>query len=414
MKDTSFTYRLYLWMEGTAAFFIQLPLTILVVFYTSVVGLQPLQLVLVGTVFEVTIFLFEIPTGVIADTYSRRLSVLFGFLLFGVGLLVQGLIPQFGVLLIGEIIAGIGVTFTSGALQAWITDEIGEACAAQAFMRGAQIKLLCSILGIVVSVILAAVDLRWPFIAAGIGYIAMTGFLTVTMPETGFQRTAHEDRQTWRGLLQTARTGLSLLSRRHILFVIIGVQFIVALHSEGFDALWQLHFLEDFTLPGLGSLPPVAWFGIFGLGASAAGIIVNEIVRRRVFAEQDNTPVSIVRGLYDLMTVAILIFGLTTSVWLAMMAYWLVIGLRAAAEPVMLSWLNQHVEPSVRATMFSFTSQTGAFGEILGGPPLGAVAARFSVRAALVAAGLILATILPLMSRQREQTGQASQQALVR
>ena len=37
------------------------------------VGLDPLELVLVGTVLEVAVFLFEIPTGIVADVYGRRL-----------------------------------------------------------------------------------------------------------------------------------------------------------------------------------------------------------------------------------------------------------------------------------------------------------------------------------------------------
>ncbi len=45
------------------------------------VGLNPLQLVLVGTAVEATVFFFEIPTGVIADAYSRRLSVIIGMFL---------------------------------------------------------------------------------------------------------------------------------------------------------------------------------------------------------------------------------------------------------------------------------------------------------------------------------------------
>ena len=52
--------------------------TVSAVYFVQEVGLNPLELVLLGTVMEATIFLFEIPTGVIADTYSRRLSLIIG------------------------------------------------------------------------------------------------------------------------------------------------------------------------------------------------------------------------------------------------------------------------------------------------------------------------------------------------
>ena len=51
---------------------------IVAVYYVRVVGLQPLDLVLLGTVVLVAGLLFEVPTGVVADTYSRRLSVVIG------------------------------------------------------------------------------------------------------------------------------------------------------------------------------------------------------------------------------------------------------------------------------------------------------------------------------------------------
>ena len=59
------------------------------------VGLNPLQLVLVGTTLELSVFLFEVPTGVVADVYSRRLSIIIGMFLIGLGFIVQGSLPVF-------------------------------------------------------------------------------------------------------------------------------------------------------------------------------------------------------------------------------------------------------------------------------------------------------------------------------
>ena len=55
----------------------------------TVVGLSPLQMVLVGTILEISAFVFEIPTGIVADLYSRRVSVIIGFALVGIGFSVQ-------------------------------------------------------------------------------------------------------------------------------------------------------------------------------------------------------------------------------------------------------------------------------------------------------------------------------------
>ncbi len=77
----------YLLFSGATALFSTLVFTLNLVYQATVVGLSPFQLVLVGTVLEATCFLFEVPTGIVADLYSRRLSIIIGFVLIGTGFL---------------------------------------------------------------------------------------------------------------------------------------------------------------------------------------------------------------------------------------------------------------------------------------------------------------------------------------
>ena len=56
--------------------------------------LSPLQLVLMVTAMEASVFLFEVPTGVVADTYSRRLSLIIGFFGMGAAWIAVGLVSQ--------------------------------------------------------------------------------------------------------------------------------------------------------------------------------------------------------------------------------------------------------------------------------------------------------------------------------
>ncbi len=86
-------------------------------YYIRDVGMSPLQLVLVGTAIELTCFLFEVPTGILADTYSRKWSVLIGGFLVGICYIITGLAPFFIAIITAEVIRGIGATFISGAEQ---------------------------------------------------------------------------------------------------------------------------------------------------------------------------------------------------------------------------------------------------------------------------------------------------------
>lgn len=80
----------WLLLRGGLALGQALVFVISAVYFVQTIGLSPLQLVLVGTVMELTIFVFELPTGIVADLVSRRLSVLFGTAIMGLAFVLIG------------------------------------------------------------------------------------------------------------------------------------------------------------------------------------------------------------------------------------------------------------------------------------------------------------------------------------
>ena len=181
--------------------------TVLAVYLVQDVGVNPLQLVLVGTVSEIAIFLFEVPTGVVADTYSRRLSVIIGLLLAGAAVLVMGLV-LYGVIVVAAIVRGIGGTFLSGAWEAWITDEHGVEGIGRVFLRGTQWSYLGAILGAGLGVTIATQDLGLGLAFGGAVTLATGLACIVLMPEHGFVRRPVEERTSpMRALRTTAVTG---------------------------------------------------------------------------------------------------------------------------------------------------------------------------------------------------------------
>ena len=284
----------------------------------------------------------------------------------------------------------------SGATEAWIADEIGVARAGQAFVRAAQVRQIAGIVGIILSVALASARLTLPFVAAGAVFLLLGLFLIALMPETGFQPAPKGERTTLQTLSGTLRAGVKLIRVRPVLLVILAIGFVAAFHGEGFDHLWQKHILDDFTLPAFGSLDPVVWFGVMGLGANLISLGLSEIIRRRVDLSSHKAAARALLLIYALQPIGIVVFSLTGNFGAAVIAYWGIMALRWASDPVSKAWLNQNIPPQIRATIFSLNSQTGAFGEILGGVPIGWIAVTFSLRAALAATGAILALTLPL------------------
>ncbi len=131
------------------------------------------QLVLVGTTLELTVLLFEVPTGIVADAYSRRTSIIIGYFLMGLAFLVEGSFPVFSMILLTQLLWGIGYTFTSGATQAWLSDEIGEENANRAFLRGNQYDLAGALIGMLLAIPLGNLAVNVPILAGGAAVAAI-------------------------------------------------------------------------------------------------------------------------------------------------------------------------------------------------------------------------------------------------
>src|SRR5512147_1129696 len=179
-------YKLYLGLQFFTGLFFSMIFVVASLYEATIAKLTGMQLVLVGTTVEVTILLFEVPTGIVADAYSRRLSIIIGFFLMGMGFLVEGTFPIFGMILLTQVLWGIGYTFTSGATQAWLSDEIGEENANRAFLRANQYDLAGALLGMLAAIPVGNIAVNVPILAGGAGVVAVGFALWLFMPENGF------------------------------------------------------------------------------------------------------------------------------------------------------------------------------------------------------------------------------------
>ena len=99
-------YKIYLLFSAITAMCFSLVATVMIVYHIEKVHLNPLQLILVGTTLEAACFIFEIPTGIVADIYSRKLSIVIGAVLTGLGFILEGSISSFASVLVAQIIWG--------------------------------------------------------------------------------------------------------------------------------------------------------------------------------------------------------------------------------------------------------------------------------------------------------------------
>lgn len=384
-------YTIYMIIRGAMAVLFTMMGFISAIYRVQTAGLNPLQLVLVGTALELSVFIFEVPTGVVADVVSRRLSVIIGYALIGAGFIVEGLFPVFGAILLAQVIWGLGYTFTSGAEDAWLADEIGEERLTQTYLRASQMGRAGSLLGILISVGLGSMALSLPLVASGAGIVALAFFLALFMPETGFRPTPRGERTHWQNMTDTLRDGMRLVRGRRILLLILGISLFFGLSSEPLDRLWEAHLLENFVFPQWDGLQqPVHWFGLISVTTLLVGLGLTEFIRRRVPADRLEVAIAAQLALNAVVVATVILFGLAGSFGVAVIAIMTADVFRGASHPLYMAWINRQIEPRVRATVLSMDGQLNAIGQVAGGPVLGALATAVSISAAMVGVGILM------------------------
>lgn len=374
-------------------------------YYIRVVGMTPLQLVLVGTAIELTCFIFEVPTGVVADTWSRKGSVLIGGFMIGACYVITSLAPLFLAIIVAEVIRGIGETFVSGAEDAWITDEVGADNIGGLFMRAGQVAPVFNLIGVWVSVLLAsAFGYALPILLGALLLIAQAAICIFLMPETAFTPAPRGEKSVGQSMFGTFKAGAFAIRTTPVLLLLVLMELFIGASSEGFDRLAEAQYLTTLQLPAMrlpvvGTLDPIAWFAVFSTVSAIVGVTLLEVARRRVnFTDH----AKVAKAMFAFNAIII-----TATLGFALAGHFLVaFGMelvRGSAyslmRPIAATWMNQNIESHIRATVLSMNGQANALGQIAGGPGIGWVGNAFGIRAAIALAGMLLTPSLALIYR---------------
>jgi DHA3 family tetracycline resistance protein-like MFS transporter len=307
-------------------------------------------------------------------------------------------------ILLAQILWGLGYTFTSGATQAWITDEIGEESANKLLLRANRISLYASLLGMGMAILIGSRYVGLPIIVGAVGVILIGFTLMVIMPETGFHPTLREDRNNWQHMTHTFKEGIKAVRARPRLITILAIGLLYGLYSEGFDRLWVKHIIDNFDLPVIFGQTDVAFFGLLDAGSMVLSIFATRFVEKRI---DTGSPLAIGRATLGItfgISAGLIGFALSPIFAAAIVIYWIISVLRNVMGPLYSAWVNQKLDPGTRATVLSMSSQVDAIGQMGGGPVVAVVANLYSVIAAIITSGLLLVPALPLIGRANSQS----------
>ena len=395
----------YLTMEVTAALAGQLAFIIAPLYRIRSAHLTPAQLVLVGTCMEAAVFLCEVPTGVVADVVSRRLSIVIGHVGMGLALVAEGTWSSVTASIAAQVMWGVSYTFTSGATQAWLAGEVGDDAGTLTtlFLRVSRLSQVASLVEVPVSFALGALALRVPLLLGGALSVLLGVGLAVVMPETGFDATPREERSTWQRMRETTRHGFAAIRTTRALVLLAALAAVSGGSSEAYDRLWEAQLLHV-GLPHWFGLRDLTWFAMLSMASSALGIVLTRIVERRGPGRDRERVTRWLLVLLPAQVVGLLLFGLAGSFTMAAIATLVVERSKRLQAPLVAAWVIPLTPRAQRATVLSALGQCDAIGQAALGPVLGLVASRVGLPASLVLSAVVLAPGWLLVRSARRAT----------
>jgi MFS family permease len=364
--------------------------------------LSPFQLVFLGTAMELTVLTSEIPTGVMADTISRKWSIVISHVLMGTGMLITGLVTAFPALVAAQMLWGFGWTFSSGADVAWVTDELDDPLRIdQVLTARARWQQYGAAAGMVVFGALAwSTDLGTAIVVAGGVMVLLGVYVVMRFTEHEFEPT-RENR--WDESKSIFRRGLTLSRNDHEIMLVFLATVLINSGAEAFDRLYPKRLVDL----GFSDEPdPIVWFTVLGVVTLMVGALELRIVEARIHC------VGGARRAYA-ATCLIGSFGLIVLAHapndVAGMAGVLLVGGVAwtVVRAVSVIWVNRRATSDVRATVQSFLGQVESMGEILGGLVMGILAQASSITVALTCSSAMVgcAGLVVLRSQAGRNSG---------
>jgi MFS family permease len=366
-------------------------------------GLTNLEAFGANAFFTAGMVVFEVPTGVVADTWGRRASYLLGTITLSASTFIYYLLWEtkapFWQWAIVSMLLGLGFTFFSGAVEAWLVDALafaGYTGTLEAVMGRGQIVTGVGMLGgsILGGVIAQVTTLGVPFLMRVGVLVVMFGVAWKLMEDLGFQPEPRG--QPLRAMRTVFVTSLDYgMGNPPVRWMMIAAPF-----SSGVG-IYTFYALQPYLLDLWGNSQDYAIAGLAAAIVAGSQIVGGYAAPRiRVLFEKRTTP--LILGTIASAGILVLL-GVTDLFWiaLALLVLWGLIF--AAAMPIRQAYLNGMIPSKQRATVLSFDSLMGSAGGVVVQPVLGKAADVYSYGTSYVFGGLIQLLAAPFIVLSRRE-----------
>jgi MFS family permease len=364
-------------------------------------GLSIFEVFVANAAFTAAMALFEIPTGVVADTRGRRASFLLSESTLALGTLAYvGVAAMGGGLLLfclAGVILGLGYTFYSGAVEAWLVDALQATGYRHeldgVFAKASIVASIAMIVGTVGGGLLGQLDLSIPYLvrAALIVIAFAVGF--GTMHDIGFTPRTMRLQGIVGEMRKVARAGITYGWRKPAVRLLVVESFVTWGFFSWAWYAWQPYFLELYGKDAI-------WLsGLIASLFALAGIAGNALVGK--LARPGGRRTTILLGAAAVSTATMVATGVVRYFWVTVPVFLLGAVAGGVLQPVRQTYLHQSIPTSERATLVSFDSLMGSLGSVGGQTGLGYLSQERSIPAGFVVGGLATILALPIFGRLR-------------
>lgn len=335
-------YYLYICLYGFA---IGLILAIWVIFLQEKHGLSLTMVTIIDILFWMTMAVSEVPTGIVADVYGRKTSIIIGITILGVSTLIWGLASSIFVMIVSFMALGFGLTFLSGAQDAFLFESLKLVGRGHEYTKIAgrviAMNFASTAIGSVCSGFLATLDLTLPFIVSGVVFLLM---LTVVIK---FKEPLSDatSQKTDRSYFEILQYSFSIMREKPILRYAIIYLTIVPFAS----VVLEIVLIQPQAL-ALGI--PIATVGIVVMFLQIANMSGSTLANRvrQQFGQG--------RTLYMmpvLLVILLVALGLVQTMP-ALILIMLIVFFAAILRPILLNIIQNEVSDDIRATVMSMQS----------------------------------------------------------
>ncbi|MBI4018763.1 MAG: MFS transporter [Candidatus Aenigmarchaeota archaeon] len=372
------TFYIINFLEGAAALI--LPYWVL---YFSEIGLSFTQIsLLISASFMASLF-FEVPTGIIADVYGRKVSVVLSFFLCGFALMAISFTREFGIIAALFFFMQASNTLSTGAWDAWLVDyakrEGGRKLVNTAISKAHAFTLAGTFLGFLVSgLLVTAIGLSMLWVITGLLTMAGGIYALLYGKEYFVRRRVKMSDLLNHAVRQSVKGSKYMASHNVILYLVLGTAFL-GFFTAG-EIAWQ-PFLKDIGMP-------IAYLGPLFAVASLIGIIFSALSPtfvRLVGSQRNALIISIV-----MMSILFLIISVVSDYLLAAAIYVALASIGALYYPLREAYFHKFVPSHSRATMGSIKNVVYSIVGIIALFIGGVIADSYGPQAALVACSILI------------------------